>query len=179
MSDQQVKDPEADPVKSGNSFGDLSSDQVKTPGSGSQLDALLQPDHRGSSDTGAKHRQKGPAEKWRAATAAAERRHDRARQPKRPRRPTRIPPPAVFRRPPNHRDFTTEAWRNRHDDGELPQSRRRSRRGWRLRLRPYRRNPVRMLLERPRMIAILLLTLAFVLRVVEVQRAPYTPASDA
>jgi len=88
-----------------------------------------------------------------------------------------------FRRAPDHFDYMTSVWRKRRRQitgpaEEEPEPRRSG--GWRARLglSPYHRNPAHVLLAHPGVIATLLITLALVLRVVEIQRTSYTPVHD-
>jgi 4-amino-4-deoxy-L-arabinose transferase-like glycosyltransferase len=85
---------------------------------------------------------------------------------------------------PDHFNYMTAAWRKRRgritglpeDEGvQAPAGR--GLRG-RLGVQPYHRNPAHVLLAHPGVIAALIIALALVLRVVEVQRTSYTPTPD-
>jgi 4-amino-4-deoxy-L-arabinose transferase-like glycosyltransferase len=158
MSDEQMKNPHLDSLQVRDAGDDVPGDQMKTPRPRGELDFLLQPDHeREVFPTGQKPRQRAR----RAARQAA----------------------ATSRRDTDHFKYMTAAWRRRRgrttglpeEDSPRPPG------GWRARLAisPYHRNPVHVLLANPGVIAALLVALALMLRVVEVQGRAYAPAHNA
>jgi 4-amino-4-deoxy-L-arabinose transferase-like glycosyltransferase len=79
--------------------------------------------------------------------------------------------------------YMTAAWRRRRSrtTGLPEEGSPRPARGWtaRLGISPYHRNPIHVLLANPGVIAALLVALALMLRVVEVQGRSYAPAQNA
>lgn len=150
MTNEQMKDSDVDPLQTGDPGEDLTSDQVEPAGASLKVDRFLKPDH------------------------------DHGLFPTRPKR--RQYDGFSLTRVPDHFEFMTSAWRRRRgkqtDEAEVRAPR--TRKGWRARLgiAPYHRNPAYILLAHPAVIAALVITLALVLRVVEVQRTAYTPVKD-
>ncbi len=158
MSDEQMKDPHLDSLEVRDPGDDVTGDQVKSARPRVKLDLVLQPDHE---------REVFPTER-------------KPRQ--RPRRATRQRAGAS-RRDTDHFKYMTAAWRRRRsrvtglpeEDSPRPSG------GWRalLGINPYHRNPIHVLLANPGVIAGLLVALALMLRVVEVQGRTYAPAQNA
>jgi 4-amino-4-deoxy-L-arabinose transferase-like glycosyltransferase len=162
MTDEQMQDPHLDALQVRDTRDHVTRDQVKAPRPGGQLDLLLKQEH------GRRVFPFGPDPKKVAD--------------KRPRRPVRQPPSTITRAT-DHFQYMPAAWRRRRSrsTGLPDQATPLDSRGWRARLgvSPYHRNPLHVLLAKPGLIAALLVALALMLRVVEVQRLAYTPTQSA
>ena len=157
-----MKDPHIDSLQVRDARDDVPGDQVKPARPGGQLNLVLQPDHE------RKVFPFGPDPKKVAD-----------RRPRRPVRVQPIPP----KRATDPFAYMPAAWRRRRnrtaglpeEASPIPAG------GWRalLGINPYHRNPIHVLLANPGVIAGLLVALALMLRVVEVQGRSYAPAQNA
>lgn len=149
MTNEQMNDPDLDSVQITETGDDLAGDQVEPARARLEIDRFLKPDH------------------------------DHGLFPARPK--PRQRDAFALKRVPDHFEFMTAAWRKRRGKRTGQNDAPRPRRGLRARLgvAPYHRNPAHVLLAHPGVIAALLIALALMLRIVEVQQNSYTSAHNA